>query len=144
MTVAAPSMRWRGNRVGRERRRCCGGRGAGSRADDQQARDRAVDTLLELVAEAGDTGFAAAASELDSADCGAVGAAQAPAVAVRRPAATLLDALGATRDIHFSMIEEAALNSWVREHVVKGRIDSCRCSGSSRTPAESVGPMQST
>ena len=34
------------------------------------------------------------------------------------PAATLLDSLDATADIHVSTIEEVALNSWAREHVV--------------------------
>jgi 2-polyprenyl-6-methoxyphenol hydroxylase-like FAD-dependent oxidoreductase len=34
------------------------------------------------------------------------------------PAATLLDALDATDEIHVSTIEEVALESWVRDHVV--------------------------
>jgi FAD-dependent urate hydroxylase len=34
------------------------------------------------------------------------------------PAATLLDALDAAADIHVSTIEEVALDSWVRDHVV--------------------------
>ena len=34
------------------------------------------------------------------------------------PAATLLNALGATDEVHVSTIEEVALRSWVRDHVV--------------------------